>query len=260
MTNIVLLKNPSIPTDPYDIKFSSENYTPRFIPLLTHGHVDKQSTIAYLQSREFSQVGIFIITSQRAVEILRECIDELDESTKVEIFKKTGYTVGPATFKILREVGFSDVRGGEDAGNGAKLAGIVMEDVQDKSEPMIFFTGEIRKDIIPRALIGQGYNLSERVIYKTSGRDDVVEKFNTVKNQGGWLVFFSPQGTETFVDYLKEGQNRQKWKIASIGPTTETYLLENGITPEVVAAKPAPNSLFDAIVKIDNSIENVCSF
>ncbi|RLV91453.1 Uroporphyrinogen-III synthase [Spathaspora sp. JA1] len=249
MTNVILLKNPSIPTDPYEVKFRSENYIPKFIPLLTHGHVDKQATITYLQSQEFSKIGIFIITSQRAVEILRECIDELDEVSRCNILKKTGYTVGPATYKILREVGFHDVRGGDDAGNGAKLAQLIMEDVKEKSESMVFFTGEIRKDTIPRILLGKGYDLIERVIYKTSVCDDVVEKFDLVKDDGGWLIFFSPQGTESIVAYLKE--NKQGWKVASIGPTTEEYLLENDITPEVVAPKPEPNSLFGAIEKID---------
>lgn len=182
--------------------------------------------------------------------MFRECLEELDIDIRSQILKKIGYTVGPATARILSQVGFNDVRGGENAGNGSKLAEIVMNDVDsNEKKKIVFLTGEIRRDIIPKKLIGCGYDLSERVIYKTNEREDVKENFLETKKRasnGGWIVFFSPQGTGSIVEELKHDQT--SWKIASIGPTTEEYLESNGLKPNVIAKKPDPDSLYEEII------------
>ncbi|KAL6449895.1 HEM4 Uroporphyrinogen-III synthase [Candida maltosa Xu316] len=258
MTNIILLKNPTTPTDPYLTKFSSI-YTPHFIPLLTHTHKHKSKTLAYLTSLTFLSIPIFIITSQRAVEMFNECISELSDEIREIIFSKTAYTVGPATCEILKRSGFRDVRGGEDAGNGSKLVDFIINDNQPINDTrMVFLTGEIRKDIIPRKLIGLGYNLEEFVIYKTEKRDDIIENFNSVVNDVVrcdddccWVIFFSPQGTEVIVDYLRNRKDGKKWKIGVIGPTTEEYLIDCDLKPHVIASKPTPDSLFDCIYNYD---------
>ncbi|CAI5759057.1 unnamed protein product [Candida verbasci] len=239
--SILFLKNKSKPKDPYEEIFYE--YKTRFIPLLDHSHEDKAATINYLKSDEFLKVPIFIITSQRAVEMFRECIEEIEN--KEEILNKIGYTVGPATFKILSDVGFKNVKGGGNAGNGAKLSEIIIDEV-DKSLPIVFLTGEIRKDIIPRKLKEEGYNLTEFVIYKTFERELGKIEFN----KDDWIVFFSPQGTKEIVKYLKH--DNQNWKIASIGPTTEEYLIENNLPPKIVSQKPSPSSLYESISKSDN--------
>ncbi|KAI5952860.1 HEM4 [Candida jiufengensis] len=259
---VILLKNPSTPKDPYNDLFQSQsNYNPVFIPLLSHTHSpEKETTIKYLQSYEFlNDISIFIITSQRAVEMLGECISELSSEIKHKIFEKIGYTVGPATYKILKEIGFTNVRGGIDAGNGLKLSEIIINEIS-KSTNIVFFTGEIRKDIIPRKLIESGYlNFKEYVMYKTEEQpkiiDNFIEQFSTSSN--GWIVFFSPQGTSKIIEYLKIKEKEEKifqnWKLASIGPTTEEYLIqEHGLVPKVIAKKPDAFNLVDGILKFDN--------
>ncbi|KAI5948709.1 HEM4 [Candida theae] len=268
---VILLKNPSTPTDPYHELLLTKSYIPQFIPLLHHTHKDKAQTMAYLKSKEFiDDTNYFIITSQRAVEMLRECIDEIKlenengHGIQQKILTKVGYTVGPATHKILREVGFVNVRGGIDAGNGSKLADLIMDELTPNTK-IAFFTGEVRKDIIPRKLVdvGKFTQFEEFVMYRTCERNDIVDKFNAIVNGGsdsldGWIVFFSPQGTRDIVQYLKsrngsidEFAGSRRWKLASIGPTTEEYLLSSGLIPDVVAAKPDATSLIHGILKCD---------
>lgn len=190
----------------------------------------------------------FIITSQRAVEVFHECLATIvkrDPALASIIRGKTGYTVGPATEQVLRENGFTDVRGGRDAGNGSKLAEIILKE-RTVSEPIVFFTGEIRKDVIPVKLKAEGVPISEVVIYKTEPREQIFESYLSRASEAhDWLVFFSPQGTEEIVAYLQ--QNLLLAKIASIGPTTEAYLIEQGLRPDVVAALPTAASLYEAI-------------
>lgn len=247
----ILLKNPSTPNDPYDAKFKESGFSPVFVPLLIHTHSDKKATIDYLRCTEFvNEVKHFVITSQRAVEMLEECLIELDIQAKEQILTKVGYTVGPATFKVLQRIGFKDVRGGEKAGNGKVLAEFIRSELSTEV-PIIFFTGEIRKDIIPRMLKNWGYNLQEQVIYKTENRGDIIETFETRANEtivgNNWIIFFSPQGTSSIVDYIKT--RGELFRIASIGPTTEEYLIENGIKPDIVSPKPEASSLVSSILQ-----------
>ncbi|CUM56257.1 unnamed protein product [Debaryomyces fabryi] len=254
MVNVLLLKNQTVPKDPYNDKLKALGYNPVFIPLLEHNHYDRNSTIQYLKSKEFSNIRNFIITSQRAVECFNECIQEIsDENIKQNIFQKIGYTVGPATAKILSEAGFKNVKGGSDAGNGLILSKIIIDEI-DSEEEIVFFTGEIRKDIIPKNLKLANINITEKVIYKTDLREDIGENFNkqlslldeTNNNGKQWIIFFSPQGTELIIDKLKLIENlTNDFYIGSIGPTTEDYLISKGITPNIVSKKPEAASLFE---------------
>ena len=81
---------------------------------------------------------------------------------------------------------------------------------------------------------------------------DVVERYSSVYNNLSssdcekWLVFFSPQGTEYITEHLLS--RNSDFKIASIGPSTEAYLLEKGIKPDFVAKKPNSVSLVQGIL------------
>lgn len=247
--HILMLKNRTIPLDPYVEILEANGSSAEFLPLLHHGPVCINATVTYLSSNEFlDKVSKFIITSQRAVEVFRDCLEQIEEKTALaaeKIRSKTGYTVGPATEKILQENGFRDVRGGSHAGNGSKLAEIIMEDTKDSTQQIVFFTGVIRKDVIPVKLKAHGYNVKEEVIYKTEPRRGILNDFQKCcEKKIDWIVFFSPQGTEDIVRDLKHSLFSLQTKIASIGPTTEEYLRENGLAPAVVAKKPTASSLF----------------
>lgn len=260
VNSVLLLKNKTTPRDPYQEVFSSKSITPQFLPLLEHSPVDKEGLREYLISDEFlNQTNTFIVTSQRAVEVFNECIQDCGEEISKSIWKKVGYTVGPATSKILMESGFKNIRGGHDAGNGAILSDIIIDDYKENGidkeaeHPIMFFTGEIRRDIIPKKLLSAGIKFKEKVVYKTASRDDIIDNFDQLKHMQQdphhWIVFFSPQGTEVIIDHILANGGSQSFNIASIGPTTKEYLENKGITPKVVAEKPEANSLLEAITQ-----------
>lgn len=249
---LLLLKNKTTPQDAYHEILASNNHTPEFVPLLSHGPVSISKTVEFLASDEFlHHTDSFIITSQRAVEVFHDClrIISAESAEKAKLIRsKPGYTVGPATEQILKENGFLDVRGGSNAGNGSKLADIIMNDKPHSSSKIVFFTGVVRKDIIPVKLKSNGVHLEEEVIYKTEARDGIIENYiQCCEEKVDWVVFFSPQGTEDIVQHMKSTQPQVK--IASIGPTTEEYLLDNSITAQVVAEKPTAASLYEGILR-----------
>lgn len=252
MTSVLFLKNQTVPTDPYEQAFSDQGFSTTFIPLLDHIHADLSFITGYLTSEEFLlETDALIITSQRAVEALSEALSQITEAQRSQILKKQAFTVGPATQNVLSKLGFSKLGGGELAGNGNILTDIILNQLKPEQK-VTFFTGETRRDIIPKKLVSNGYNLKEVVIYKTVEKPQIIERFTAAYSelsQDGtqWIIFFSPQGTQEIVSYLKTLQLSDSVKIASIGPTTETYLLENGIRPQLVASKPDANSLLGGV-------------
>ncbi len=270
MSHALLLKNKTIPSDPYNDTFSSAGITPHFIPLLSHEFVDHQGLIRYLQSPDFLESDSFIITSQRAVEVLDSALQLIKTNQPKclqEILQKIVYTVGPATSKVLKKLDFSDVRGGSDAGNGSILADLILQDYEYQISSsktkisIVFFTGETRRDIIPRKLgsVGKQLRLFEKIVYKTTVLKGVQETiFNELdliskvinKNSTIFVVFFSPQGANEAlesINYLISKNQDITLRIASIGPTTQKWLLEHNVEPQVTAVKPQADALLEGI-------------
>ncbi|VEU24154.1 DEKNAAC105370 [Brettanomyces naardenensis] len=243
---VILLKNKTTPSDPYDRIFQQHNYEPIFLPLLRHTPVNEQIILSFLTSDDFlDNYEALIITSQRSIETLGQILAKLHSFGRFnDILSKPSYTVGPATAHVMRQLGFTDVRGGDDAGNGQILADIIKKEL--RAGRVLFLTGQIRKDTIPRELKLAGFDLKELVSYRTEPLTDIVDRYTKIVsrlNKNDWLVFFSPQGTRYILDHLDHFS-----RLATIGPTTQTFLARRGIGVDVVAKKPCAESLYQAIV------------
>lgn len=253
--SVILLKNETTPKDPYKEIFEEKSLDAFFVPLLVHNPINHVEIVSFLTSEKYiNEFKAFIITSQRCIESLDLVLSLIkDQSVLDRILSKPAYTVGPATYDVLSNLGFKDIRGGADAGNGSILSDLIIKDelFQEDNKNILFLTGEIRKDIIPKKLLSSGFDLIELVAYRTEVMEDVVERYTNIynsikdKEHEKWIVFFSPQGTENITQHLVD--NNSNFKIASIGPTTETYLLEKGIKPDFVAKKPTAASLIEGI-------------
>ena len=212
------------------------------------------------------------------------------------------YTVGPATKKAVVEVKdrylpICQVLGGEKAGSGEVLARLMLDEknvdgcyydvkaneeeevdegekVGGKLKPVLFLTGEKRRDIIPRMLQSvemeeeRRIRVDEMVVYKTGEREDFGFLFGRVLGQtetegegGRWVVVFSPTGgREVFrgLGWWDEGRGRVRegvggergrrtW-VCCIGPTTGEYLeREFGFVADVVAEKPSAGGVREGI-------------
>jgi uroporphyrinogen-III synthase len=231
---LILLKNES----PEDLYASLPEAV--FVPVLNHTFLDLSSHREFIDSAEAQEAEALVVTSQRAVEAL----GQLDNVSK--LFPKPVFTVGPATGAKLRQLGFVDVRG-EDTGNGLTLSSEILPTVSYKK--YLFFTGVIHRDVIPNTLNSMGATVIERTVYDTAPLPNCVEHFNSQYSQADktpWIAFFSPSGVEGVVEYLKR-KPRNTFRLAAIGPTTEAYLSDNGLSPDCVAEKPTPEHLLEAI-------------
>jgi uroporphyrinogen-III synthase len=240
--------------------------------------------------------GGLIFTSQRAVDAFTIMVAKLEPSKRAMLFdpQMPIYVVGPATANGVRAMGLPCPVVGEETGNGDALAKFILEHqrslpeevthLQGQRLPLLFPVGEQRRDIIPKTLTSEDLPPAERtpvvelVVYETGEMATFEEDFTMlvreakkagVKEQ--WVVVFSPQGCEAMLmglGWLETSNGKfsearrqatsapMRTRIASIGPTTKQYLMEQfGFQADVCAEKPSPEGVAEGILasmKADN--------
>ncbi|CAB4252912.1 similar to Saccharomyces cerevisiae YOR278W HEM4 Uroporphyrinogen III synthase, catalyzes the conversion of hydroxymethylbilane to uroporphyrinogen III, the fourth step in heme biosynthesis [Maudiozyma barnettii] len=261
--NIIFLKNKTTPLDKYEVESKDNKYSDvQFLPLIAHTHHPVEALHLLKDNNYISNLRYLIVTSQRTVECLNESIiPTLTKEQREKLLDLSVYTVGPATGDFLRRVGFRNVKG-DDMGNGDKLSDFIIKDIGDNYDGEILsFVGAIRRDIIKNKLKQRGLSVKEVVTYETNVLNDNLDRFqNTLVDIADkeecdgksccWVVIFSPQGAKDIIKFLKQNpsiKDKLDLRISCIGPTTNDYLLDNGINPEVVSPQPTPDSLLDAI-------------
>lgn len=233
--------------------------------------------------------GAIIFTSQRAVAAFTTCLKSPPIQNRLARLKELRldfYTVGPATERSLRGVRDQwmpscGLYGGEGAGSGEVLARIMLGREGDgeamytarqeggRKKPVLFLTGEKRRDVIPRMLMDSELGEEERVqvdemvVYETRELEEFEFSFARVLGQTRevrvrWVVVFSPtagKGMLKALGWLDESSGKVKRElgerktfVACIGPTTREYLdKEFGFEADVVADKPSPQGVKDGI-------------
>ncbi|GCE98128.1 hypothetical protein ZYGM_001696 [Zygosaccharomyces mellis] len=248
MQRAILLKNKTAQQDKYELEFQSNGFEPIFIPLLSHTHVPHELLKLLKDDDYLEQLQDIIVTSQRTVECLYESVlPHLNVLARQAFQRKTVYAVGPSTKDFLERIGFEHVKGGADAGNGSILSDIISSEYHEQCKTSIplLLVGEIRKDIIPKKLLNNGIQVREVVTYRTENLPDNLTRFRESVGKSSWVVFFSPQGTEEIIEFIKGDSNH---KVASIGPTTKEFLQKKGLEPDVVSVKPDGWNLVNAIL------------
>ena len=245
---VILLKTKSTPSDPYEAEFEQRGVTPLFVPVLTHAMVNSDELVQKLNRvADFSGL---IVTSQRSVEAVADAVKSLSTQQVEALLDTPVYTVGPATCQAITNVGFRHVLGSE-SGNGDALASYILDRRGEETRPLFFIVGDKRRDIITKRMAATQTPLEELVVYETVTADSFAGEFEAAVATAGssleWLVFFSPAGAEVALDHLRRTSNQTK--IATIGPTTQEYLVKQWqLEPAVVAPKPEPKSLVGSLL------------
>lgn len=234
--------------------------------------------------------GGIIFTSQRAVDAFATVIAKLDPEKVDMLFDKDMplYVVGPATANGVKSLRLPCEVIGEQTGNGDALSQFILgwhktlskaaTHLNGRKLPLLFLVGEQRRDIIPKSLQSDELPATDRipvtevVVYETGEMTTFEEEFTELLKQAKnakvkeqWVVVFSPQGCEAMLSalgWLDEKTGRysaarreivsgpSSTKIATIGPTTRDYLVEQfGCEPDVCAEKPSPEGVAEGISK-----------
>ncbi|KAJ7608129.1 tetrapyrrole biosynthesis, uroporphyrinogen III synthase [Mycena polygramma] len=258
MSNFLLLRDPSQSPDRYESVFSGAGYVPASIPVLETVLVNLEALTDTV--RLGPRHGAVIITSARACEAWRKAVDTLDSrqiSNQESDWSSTPfYVVGKSTASSLKAIRDAhphsrlvptDIRG-ESSGTSEQLANFIIADLdslppESKQKPFLYLTGDKNRDTLPDILHNGNIEHGPLQIW--------------------WIVFFAPSAAEFVVPFLRQQFDfrpadaitslaKRAARIASIGPTTSTFLQEKlNISVDVVAPKPTPEDLLQAISAYD---------
>ncbi len=168
-----------------------------------------------------------IFTSQNAVQSV------LQHPNCSELKSKNVFCIGLKTKKLLAENGFNVIA---YTGYAADLAEIIS--LIYNKESYTFFSGNLRRDILPNTLKENGIAFNEIEVYETS----ITSKKVTSKVDG--ILFFSPSAVES---YLKLNTIKNEFCFC-IGDTTAETLEKNNINNIIIAEKPSVENVLEAVI------------
>lgn len=181
----------------------------------------------------FEQLGEnLIFTSQNAVQSI------LKHPKCAELKNKNVFSVGMKTKDLLTENGFKVEVYTDYAADLAEIISLIYN-----TETYTFFSGNLRRDVLPNTLKENKISYNEIVVYETIiSPKKITASFDSI-------MFFSPSGVES---YLK--LNAIKNEICfCIGETTAEALEKKGIKNIEIAQIPSIESVIEKVISLPNS-------
>ncbi|KAG2125715.1 tetrapyrrole biosynthesis, uroporphyrinogen III synthase [Suillus clintonianus] len=293
MSNVLLLRaatqdNP----DRYEDAFRSRGYHPISVPVLETVIVGREELARRLSiGPENQSLSGVIITSQRAVEAWSEAARSLIIAENDTLLKDESdwwsvpfYAVGEATSVALRDLcekiplySPRDIRGGSETGTAERLAAFILKDLPSDgtNRKLLYLTGDKNRDTLPKLLESAGVALDPLQVYATKGSSTFPHDLSlALQREGfswGWVVYFAPSVAEFVTPVLrnhfvlptvnssteKRGQlaeHHHLVKVATIGPTTESFLKQIlKLSVAVTARNPKADDLADAVLQHDEA-------
>ncbi|MCV9930405.1 uroporphyrinogen-III synthase [Flavobacterium sp. LS1R49] len=167
-----------------------------------------------------------IFTSQNAVHSI------LADPKSEELKSKNVFCVGLKTKILLSESGFNVVA---YTGYAADLAEIIT--LIYSNESYTFFSGNLRRETLPKALKDASVKLNEIQVYETSLTPQ------KIKTTAEGILFFSPSGVES---YLEENTIKNE-KCFCIGETT-AEALEKITKNIIIADQPTVEDVLEDVI------------
>jgi uroporphyrinogen III methyltransferase/synthase len=163
------------------------------------------------------------------------------------------FCVGPATARLAREFGWSDVSLPDARADADALAAEIERDLGVRGRRYLFLRAERARDVIPERLRAGGATVDEIVLYRTVAAAVDVNALRKalLAREFDALTFASPSAAQAFAGHLDESSRSaaRDVPIAALGPTTAAALGAAGLPAVVVAAEPTPQALVVALAQ-----------
>jgi uroporphyrinogen-III synthase len=173
-----------------------------------------------------------IFTSQNAVQSI------LQHPKCDELKTKNVFSVGMKTKDLLTENGFNVVAYTGYASDLAEIISLIYS-----NESYTFFSGNLRRDVLPNTLKENEITFNEIEVYETN----ITSKKITNKLDG--ILFFSPSAVES---YLKLNTIKEEMCFC-IGETTAEALENKKVKNIIIADKPSVENVIDEVIEYYNN-------
>ena len=186
-----------------------------------------------IKNFELSKVNNnLIFTSQNAVQSI------LQHPKCEDLKSKDVFSIGMKTKDLLTENGFNVIA---YTGYAADLAEIIS--LIYSKETFTFFSGNLRRDVLPNTLKENGITFNEIEVYETK----ITSKKITKKLDG--ILFFSPSAVES---YFKMNTIKDETCFC-IGETTAEALENKKVKTIVIADKPSVENVITEVLEYYNN-------
>lgn len=173
-----------------------------------------------------------IFTSQNAVQSI------LQHPKCEDLKSKDVFSIGMKTKDLLTENGFNVVAYTGYAADLAEIISLIYSE-----ETFTFFSGNLRRDVLPNTLKENGITFNEIEVYETI----ITSKKITKKLDG--ILFFSPSAVES---YFKLNTIKDETCFC-IGETTAEALENKKVKTIVIADKPSVENVVAEVVEYYNN-------
>ncbi|CAH1375909.1 unnamed protein product [Tenebrio molitor] len=191
-----------------------------------------------------------ILSSPRCVNAVSQALskDKLEELWN----PKSNFTVGETTCKeAIAKLSIHCK--GKWSGNAKNLSQLIIQNKSEYVKPFLFPHGNLKTDILKVELSKENLAIEEVLVYDTlpnpSIERDLLEctdRFTTIPE---FLVFFSPSGLHSSLEYLRKiPVDLNLVKLIAIGPVTELAVIEQNLKVYGVAKSPTPEEVLKAIL------------
>lgn len=221
------------------------------IPVLTFTYTNLQQLTECLKSPE--NYSGMVLTSPRAVEALVQSSPKPDEWQPLcaKWREKSVYVVGETTARLAEER-LNLVTMGKESGNSEALADLIIQTMKgsENAKPILFPSGQLKKDTLPSKLLDAGINLDAFNVYLTEPHPDIKRNMEEVLESGvpEYVIYFSPSGVKFTEPIIKSLDfPTDETKFVAIGPSTKEALLAAGFHVHCTANNPTALDLAEAI-------------
>ncbi len=173
-----------------------------------------------------------IFTSQNAVQSV------LQHPKCNELKSKNVFSVGMKTKDLLTENGFNVIAYTGYASDLAEIISLIYS-----KESYTFFSGNLRRDVLPNTLKENGITFNEIEVYETN----ITSK--KIKEKIDGILFFSPSAVES---YLKLNTLKEETCFC-IGETTAEALENKKVKNIIIAEKPTVENVIDEVIEYYNN-------
>ena len=211
-----------------------------------------QKQIALLDEKKFALIHTSFIkvkslkfTIEKVNDFLiftsKNAVKSVLKNKKIDTIKlKKSFCVGEKTKVFLEKNGFTVVAFSKDANTLAELL------IDDHSESTFtFFSGTIRKDVLPKKLSEKNIIFNEITVYETI----LQPKKNVLETEA--ILFFSPSAVESYLQINKIGNQT----CFCIGNTTAKAVENSSEVSKaniIIASQPTVESVIESVLTYYN--------
>ena len=194
-------------------RFKDKGFTVSHLPLIKINKIDYPN----LNSSEFK---IIIFTSSNAIRNL----DTKDFDKNILCF-----CVGDATEKTAKQKGFHNTFSA--GGNVRNLRELILQNLEKKTEKILYISGELVSYDLDKDLIKEGLNVQRLISYSVSHIEDLSSDFlSELKKKIPDIVYiYSQNSAASFLNLIKKYELDDYWmktNLMCIGEKTSSVLNE----------------------------------